>query len=164
MPGAVAKIPAMGPVDSRSWRDDASRHYRWEAFDLIAAGHHELGVVAAQVHLEAQLRFALRRAATDGVVHGRDLDDMLRAVGRPTDAPVRDALAAMGVDLADAQLREPLDEHLERARTILGRAGQISRDEAQASLDAIDALWAELARTGSSPSRAEVPGIAIPEL
>jgi HEPN domain-containing protein len=117
-----------------------------QAKELYDAERYELAVVAAQMHFEAQLRYLMERAAERaGTVWAGRLLKVMGVATLSSEVSRAAAELLLELDVTRSQFWPAYDAHRVRRNAVTHRAQQISANDARASIEVVQAFWAELA-------------------
>lgn len=124
--------------------DDALRFLE-QAKELVESEGYELAVLAAQVHLERQLRWLLARARSESPAWRRRLTTLGRNLGPLHGAQALAAVELLfGVDLTKHPEWANLRAHFARRNDIAHEGRTIRRADAIASIRSVEAIWVAL--------------------
>jgi hypothetical protein len=129
-------------------KDDPDSHrFLEQAKELFDEERYDLAVVAAQVHLELQIRTLLERVAERGAPGWAKRLVKLRpwaALGRSD--PAKGVVEALlGIDPSDTPEWPEIAAHFQRRHGVVHEGQQIERGDAFRSIAAVQSFWARLA-------------------
>jgi hypothetical protein len=127
--------------------DDANSHrFLEQAKELFDEERYELAVVAAQVHLELQIRTLLERVAESGAPGWAKRLVKLRpwaALGRSD--PAKGVVEALlGIDPIERPEWPEIAAHFQRRHGVVHEGQRIERGDAYRSIAAVQSFWTRL--------------------
>ncbi len=120
----------------------SSLRFLAEAEDLIGNEHSEMAVVAAQIHLEVQVRVLIEAAIEASSESALGVVLLERRVWSPHDRFVQAILVALfGVTVKDYPGWGDYMAHVSRRGAVVHRGQAIDADSARASVEAVSRFW-----------------------
>lgn len=122
-----------------------------EAKELYDSERFELAIVAAQMHLELQLRLLLERGVERASSRwARRLIKNRRVAALANDVSIATVQLLLGVDVTQTHQWPEFGAHLARRNAVVHEGLAVGPAEAKASIKVVQALWAELAQAERS--------------
>jgi hypothetical protein len=130
-------------------RDEQPSSHRFLelAKDLFVNEHYDLAIVAAQIHLELQVRLLMKRASDRlGTAWAKRLTKNTRVGMLSNDVSTAAAELLFEIDVTQASLWPAYTAHLNRRNAVVHEGKAMDKKAAQESINIVQALWAELAK------------------
>lgn len=122
-----------------------------QAKGLFDAEQYELALVAAQMHFEAQVLLVMERAADRiGTAWAARLLKHLGVATLSTDVSCATAELLLEIEVTQSRYWPAYQAHRKRRNTATHQAQPMSKQDARASIEVVQAFWGELAKAERS--------------